>query len=274
MKIGTLLFAAVLSTAASVSSATGVRHDEGIGFYVGIDARATLPAGANPNHNRLSLLLDHGDHFHGIGTYSLVGPAPHPAILPTNANNRIPEMFSGEPGLTLTAGTGLYAGKLRSSVGASEYSHLGIASIRSLAGHAPASPEDVLLQSSGNRWSQTLDGVVVGLQMISATPGLKVGTEAVADLFAASDTILLGPGNTFEFQPVYWVAGSAMPGSYSASFRLVNVAAASPIGDSGSFHFDFAVAAAPVPEPEVYAMLVLGLPLVGWLARRRKAVTA
>jgi len=269
MKLGTLILSISLAAAAAPALADeGARHDEGIGYYVGIDGRATLPAGANPNHNRLTLLLDHGDHFHGIGTYSLSGPPPHPAVLPTNANNRVPEISSGEPGLPLAPGSGLYAGKLRSSIGASEYSFLGMSSIRTLAGFAPGSTEDILLQSSGNRWSQPLDGVVVGLQLVAATPGLKVGTEAVADLFAVSDTILLGPGNTFEYKPVYWVDAASAAGTYSASFRLVNLAVTSPIGDSGTFHFDFAVT--PVPEPELYALLALGLPLVGWMARRRR----
>ncbi|MBL8376378.1 MAG: PEP-CTERM sorting domain-containing protein [Burkholderiales bacterium] len=267
------LAAAVLITA-SMSAQAFVRHDEGIGFYVGFDNRAVFPSGGyaglpNPNHNRLSLLFDHGDHFHGIGTYSFVGPAPHPGVLDTNSNNRIPETYTGDPPLSLTAGSGLYAGRMRSSVGASEYSHLGIASIQTLSSFAPGTDENILFTSSGNRWSGSLTGVNVGLQLLNATPGLKIGTEAVLDLFALSSTILLGHGNTFEFKPVFSVAAAALPGTYTAEFKLVNLNPASPYGDSGRFYFDFAVAA-PVPEPSAYLMMLAGLIFMGTVAARRR----
>ncbi len=260
--------------AVSFAASAQVRHDEGIGFYVGFDALSTVASGGYAglpaiNNNRLTLLLDHGDHFHGIGAYSYVGPAPFPGIRDTSSNNRNPETFSLESPLPLNAGAGLYASRLRSSVGASEYSHLGIASIQSLAIYAPGSAEDILFHSSANRWSGSLTGVTVGLQLISATSGLKIGTESVVDLFALSSTILLGHGNTFEFKPVYSVAASAMPGTYSAAFKLVSLNPASPYADSGRFYYDFAVAA-PVPEPSSYLMMVAGLMFLTVAARRRR----
>lgn len=265
-------FAAVILAAVSLSAHAQVRHAEGIGLYVGLDSRAVFPSGGyaglpNPNHNRLTLLLDHGDHFHSIGTYSFVGPAPHPGVRDSSSNNRVPETFSAEPPLSLTAGGGLYSGRLRSSVGSSEYSYLGIASIQTLAGNAPGSAADVLLQSSGNRWSGSLTGVNVGLQLLNATPGLKIGTEAVLDLFSLSSTILLGHGNTFEFKPVFSVPSSALPGTYSAEFKLVNLNPASPYGESGRFYLDFAV---PVPEPSAYLMMLAGLVFMGAVAARRR----
>lgn len=268
--VGTFAFA--VAAALALPAAAGVRHAEGIGFYVGVDGRQSFPSGTyaglpNPNAGRLTLLFDHGDHFHGIGAYSYAGPPPYPAVRPTNSNNRIPETYTLEPPLPLAPGSGLYAGRLRSAVGASEYSFLGMASIQSLAGGAPGSDEEILFNSSGGRWNAPLDGVTVGLKLVSATPGLFVGTETASNLFGSgSDTILLGRGNTFEFKPVYWVDASAPAGTYSASFQLVNLAAASPFGDSGTFHFDFAV---PVPEPGTYAMLLAGLALLGLIARRR-----
>lgn len=265
-----------LALVVPLTAAAQVRWPDGIGLYVGIDARLTFPSGGysglfNPNHHRLTLLLDHGDHYHSIGGYSYTGPAPHPGVLDTSTNNRIPETFSGESPLDLVPGAGLYAGKLRTMAGPSEYGYLGIASVTTLSGFGAASTQEILYRSSANRWSASLAGAQVGLELLSATPGLKIGTESVANLFAVSDTILLGAGNTFEFKPVYWVEGTALAGSrYSAEFRLVNLAESSSIGDSGRFHFDFEVPAAPVPEPELFALLAIGLPLVGWMARRRR----
>lgn len=252
----------------------GVRHDEGIGFYIGVDGRTTIPSGGyaglpEANAGRLTLLFDHGDHFHGIGTYSYAGPAPHPAVRDTNANNRIPEVSSGEPGLSLSAGSGIYSGRLRSSVGDSEYSYLGMASLQSLSGFAPGSDETILFNSSGGRWNGSLAGVTVGLKLLSASAGLTIGTESLTNLFSVSDTILLGAGNAWTFKPVYSIADGVAPGTYSAEFQLVNLNPLSNIGDSGRFYFDFAVAAAPVPEPEAYAMMLCGLGLIALGVHRR-----
>ncbi|MBA4144031.1 MAG: PEP-CTERM sorting domain-containing protein [Nitrosospira sp.] len=258
---------------ASFNVSAAVRHHEGIGFYIGYDGLATVASStyaglSNPNADRLTLLLDHGEHFHGIGAYSYTGPASAPDVMPTNTNNRIPETYSLESPLPLGAGSGLYSGTLRSHAGSSEYSHLGIASIQSLAGHASESMEDILFQSSNNRWSGQLDNVQLGLRLVQSTPGLRVGSETTTDIYSTGDVFNLGMGNSFEFKPVYWVDAAAPEGIYSATFQLLNTGVGSPIGDSGTFHFDFAVS--PVPEPETYAMLVAGLFMVTAIARRRR----
>ncbi|SFW32583.1 all3515 family Zur-repressed PEP-CTERM protein [Nitrosovibrio sp. Nv17] len=269
---GTALGLAGLMILASLDASASSRHDEGIGFYVGYDALATIASGtyaslSNPNADRLTLLLDHGNHFHGIGTYGYAGPAGAPEILSTNSNNRIPEISSREDPLPLTAGSGLYGGTLRSGVGDSEYSYLGIASIQSLAGHVPGGVEDVLFHSSSNRWSGTLDGAQIALRLVNSTPGLHIGTEAIRDAYSGSDVFALGTGNDFEFKPIYWVDADAAAGVYSATFELLNTSAESPLLSSGTFSFDFAVS--PVPEPETYAMFTAGLFLLTWGARRR-----
>lgn len=254
--------------AASVSVAQeGARHDEGIGIYVGLDGRERLTSGtyaeqANPNFGRLTFLYDHGDHFHGIGTYSLTGPADAPTILPTNSNNRLPETFSLESPLPLTLGSGLFADTLRSRVGSSEYSHLGISSIHSLSGFPADSVESILYHSSDERWIGSLATTSIGLKLMSVSPGLHVGTETNKDLFKDSDTYLVGPGGAFDFLPTYWVDSAANPGTYSVELQLVDLATGGqPAAGSGSFFFDFAVTA--VPEPSALLLLGLGLALMG-----------
>ena len=263
---------AVLMIAVSPDVSASSRHDEGIGFYIGYDALTTINSGIytglpNPNANRLTLLLDHGNHFHGMGTYSYTGLLDAPEILPTSTNNRIPEISSGESPLLLTAGNDLYTGMLRSSVGSSEYSYLGIASIQSLAGHAPGSTEDILFHSSSDRWSGTLDGAQIGLRLVSSSPGLYIGTETILDLYEGSDIIALGAGNSLEFNPVYRVDANAAAGLYSATFELLNNSPDSFLQSSGLFSFDFSVAS--VPEPETYTMLTTGLFLLAWTRRKR-----
>ena len=56
----------LLAITAPVHAIEGVRWGEGIGLYVGVDSRITIPSGtfagtANPNAGRLTLLFDHGD---------------------------------------------------------------------------------------------------------------------------------------------------------------------------------------------------------------------
>lgn len=257
---------------ASFNVSASSRHDEGIGFYIGYDGLATIASGTyagltNPNAGRLTLLLDHGEHFHGIGAYSYSGTASAPNVLPTNANNRIPEISSLENPLPLEMGSGLYDGTLRSAVGSSEYSHLGIASIQSLASHVSGSTESILFQSSSNRWSGPLNDVELGLRFIESTEGLHVGTETTKDIYGTGDVFNLGRGNNFEFKPIYWVDASAPGGIYSATFELLNMETGSSIKDSGTFRLDFAVS--PIPEPGTYAMLLTGLFFVAWAARKR-----
>lgn len=259
-----------------------LRAAEGIGFYIGTDSLATIASGtyaglANPNFGRLTLLLDHGNHFHGIGTYSYVGSADAPVINGTSANNRIPELsarIAPAPGaLALSAGSGDFAGKLVSGVLAEdvphhEYSYLGISSIQSLGDGLPGSAEDVLFNSSASRWNALLDDVQIGLKLEYITPGLKVAANGDMDLFDAGNLYLLGAGNDFDFVPSFYTDAGAAPGTYTAQFSLVNLGSNLNVRDGGTFHIDFAVAA-PVPEPAGWAMLLGGLLMVGMVSARR-----
>jgi len=272
----------LLAITAPAHAIDGVRWGEGIGLYVGVDSRITIPTGtfagmANPNAGRLTLLFDHGDHFHGIGAYSLTGTAAAPVVTPTSANNRLPEPYTvvspATAAIPLTAsGSGAYAGHWVSSVLAAgqptyEYSHLGIASIQSLNDLSPAS--DVLFHSSGDRWSANYQGVTVGLQLVNATAGLMVGFGNNLNVFGSSATYALGAGGSFEAMPTFYVSESAAAGMYSAQFRLVNLGTNSNVANSGNFFFDFSVAQ-PIPEPQTWAMLLAGLAVVASLAHKRR----
>jgi hypothetical protein len=126
--------------------------------------------------------------------------------------------------------------------------------------------ENILFQSSNNRWSGTLNNVELGLRLVESTEGLHVGTESTKDIYSTDDVFNLGMSNNFEFKPIYWVDLSAPGGIYSATFELLNTETGSSIKDSGTFHLDFAVS--PIPEPSTYAMLLAGLFFVTRAARR------
>ncbi|WP_018411253.1 all3515 family Zur-repressed PEP-CTERM protein [Methyloversatilis thermotolerans] len=278
-----LVLSASLMVSLPSHAAEPLRADEGIGFYIGIDSLATITSGtfagqANPNYGRLTFLFDHGNHFHGIGAYSYSGTADAPVINGTNANNRLPELYSRIdplPGtLALTTGSGDYAGKwvsgvLGEDVAHHEYSYLGMSSIQSLSGGAAGSAESVLFNSSSERWNAALDGVQVALKLEYATPGLKVAANGDMDLFDSGNLYLLGSGNSFDFLPTFWVDSTAAAGTYTAQFSLVNLGSNTAVRDSGTFYIDFAVPA-PVPEPASWALFVGGLLMLSQVARRRR----
>jgi hypothetical protein len=278
--------ALVLSFSSSLATADELsRGDEGIGYYIGVDTRPTLPTGtyaglANPNLNRLTYLLDHGDHYHTFGSYTLTGPASSPTVVDTNANNRIPEPFSRvspeTQALNLIWNPGLGLWWSNGDLG-SEYDVLGVASVQTLDGRGGMA--QTLFNSSGNRWSASFEGVTVGLRLLSSTSGLTIGslnpdgTLSDANVFDTGNTFTLGGSNDLEFRPVFWVNGGGAPGTYTAEFQLVNLSRnLNPnVLDGGRFYVDVAV---PVPEPETYALFLAGLVGIGLVVRRRSAVTA
>ncbi len=237
-------------------------------YYIGIDNRTapfTAPAGDgggaypdNPNYNRLTLLLNHGDHYHGIGAYTYTGPAATPVLNDTSSNNRLPETYSGQSPLPLLPGAGLYAGKKTSQeVLGLTYSDLEMRNTQSLAG-----VDDILFNSSANRWKAAFDAAHIHIELLSvSSPDLKVGSATNPNAFAFGDAHL-GDGNEiFSFTPVLWVDATAPAGSYWAEFQLTDLSG--NFGNSGRFFIDVQ----NVPEPTNLALG--GLALLGVVMKRR-----
>lgn len=234
-------------------------------YYIGIDNRTAPFSGYpdNPNFGRLTLLYAHGNHYHGIGTYAYSGLPESPVLQDTSGNNRLPEISSGQPGIPLVPGSGVYAGKRTTAAQPGvPFSDLEMRNVHSLVG-----VDDVLFNSSSNRWNADFAGADVHLKLVSVSdPALHVGT--LTDPFALSvgGDLHVGEGDEhFSFMPVLWVDSSAPIGNYWAEFQLVD--GSGTYGDSGRFFMDVSV----VPEPS--ALILGGMGLVGlacWARRRTK----
>lgn len=243
-------------------------------YYVGIDGRSTITTGTyaglpNPNHERLTFLLNHGDHYHGIGAYSYSGPAGSPVINPTNSNNRIPEISSGQSPLPLFPGDGPNAGRWVSQpVDGLEYSKTNAwGPTNRLQGFAPGSEEHTLFNSSGGRWTGSLEGMSLALEAVGLTPGLQVMDQTGTTILdSPGDIHPLGEGSTFVFEPTFYTTENALS-LYTGSFRLIDLNNASR--NSGVFHLDFT----PVPLPAAAWLMLSGLGAVVGLARRRQGAS-
>lgn len=239
-------------------------------YFIGVDGLSTIGSGiytglSNPNAGRLTFLFAHPDevqpslsHYHSIGAYSYSGPADNPTINSTNANNRLPETFSGQSPLPLLSGSGIHSGRLFSqALPDLEYSNLQMHSTQSLNGFAAGTTEDFLFHSSGNRWSGALDGAMVGLQLVGITSGLHIANELGETILSSlNDIYNLGWGNNLAFLPTFFTSDDAIGGIYSASFRLVDLSGR--FRESGVFNFDFQVSH-QVSEPVTILLLFAGL---------------
>lgn len=248
-----------LLTALSLSHTALAEALGGSEYFVGRDRRETLNSGvysglANPNFGRLTMLWNDIDHFHSIGAYSYSGPVESPTVISTNANNRIPEIHSLQPPLPLALGSGaLYGDKLvNQHEPGLTYSAIGLLAIDALYGNASGSPEDILLNSSAGRWSGSVGGTTVAIELISISNGLNVGDADTLDLFETNSVYSLGAGAAIDFAPVFWTLSNAAPDTYSATFRFLDVGPAGVLSAGGTFSFDFT----PAPVP---------LPAAGWL---------
>jgi hypothetical protein len=255
-------------TFAAIAALAPAAQAAGVGYYVGRDNTALTGGNPNPNHERLTLLFNHGNHFHSIGR---VGAA----------TGELPESYIGGA-ITLFNGTGANAGRFVSQAyqsdtdPASEFSDLRFSSIHNLDGFDPGSEEFILYNSSGQRWNTLgLDDALVALEVVSMSAGLSafVSTDS-AIASSAGDRLVLGDGNSFLSSLTFLTdLGLAHNTALSATFRLVDLSTGgSPYGGSGEFRFSLAT----VPEPGSIAMAGLGLAGAAGLAlarsRRRRVL--
>jgi hypothetical protein len=283
-----------LALAAAVLFGANLSHAEIVEFYVGVDGRTTLTSGSysglpNPNAGRLTFLYAHqyigvierpgqtpltlfNNHYHTIGSYTYAGPTNNPVVVPTNTNFRIPEPSSGQQPLTLVLETnGLFAGKLINKKTVEHYSDPRIRSVHDILLHRTAtatnqfgygSGEYVMFHSSGGRWTNRLDGVVVAMELVEKTPGLHVGTtNQIHVLINPGDRVVMGNGNSFEFIPVVWAEPDTPPGTYVLRFKLVDVSGGpSPVLESGIVTFWYRVP--PEPQLSIAKTVTVKMPAV------------
>lgn len=277
--IGTLRRAALAALASLTLAAAHAASGPIANYYVGIDGRQTLVSGpyigrTNPAFGRLQLFYAHqfpetplNNHYHGIGAYAYVGDTNNPTIVETNANNRIPETYTGQAPLTLVPGGTNYPGKLVSAPTAEHYSDLTIRSVHTLRDHVAAGVTNawgwgsgpyVMFFSSGGTRTNPLAGSRVAWELVEKSPALHVGV--VGDegaLKNPGDRVLLGEGDHWEAKPIVWADESTPPGSYYVRLRLVDLNGLVP--QSGVATFDYQVSGGPAVE--IAKTVTLDLPL-------------
>ncbi|MBW4448787.1 MAG: PEP-CTERM sorting domain-containing protein [Spirirestis rafaelensis WJT71-NPBG6] len=283
-----LAAAGVLSTTFAPAQAHGsdTDHDH-TEFFIGLDGLNVLDRGTyagldNPNYNRLTLLFAHREedpttnHFHGIGAYSYSGTVDNPIINSTSTNNRIPETYTNQPPLTLLPGTGIYRDRLISGLTNDEYSNLKIEPIASLK-NAPEPEDQYLYNSSNGRWQPSLEGATIGLQLASISNGLNIVNSGGVDILkSVGDIYTIGTSDSFSFTPTFWTDAAAPLGTYSATFKLVDLGSdnnRTAFKESGTFSFDFQVK--KVPEPSaIFGLGIIGLLTVSLSQLKKRTSTS
>lgn len=270
-------------------------------YYIARDARQTIPESgappmpgapgttnygglANPNYNRLTFLLSHGDHYHAKSPYTYYGPnaGAATAVQPFNGSaagvpgNYLPEGATAAPFAMEQAG-GVWGNKWRTPAQPTPggtYPDFRIKSVDDLATYPAGSPEQILLTSGGTspagRFAGSLAGSNLRLTLVSASPGMGVyDSSGNALITSTGGSHNLGNGSTVDFTPVLAMPAGTAAGNYFATFTLTDTGtgnAGGPWLDSGQFTFNVSV-----PEPSSLMLLPVGL-LALASRRRRRAI--
>lgn len=264
----------LLSLASLAATAQADPTYPGVGYYVSRDANPMVGSNPNPNYGRLTLLYNHGNHFHSIGRFG-GGPA------------LLPESYQGpDARIDLFLGSGDHAGRFVSSyyddgTPSSEYSDLRFDSIRNLSGFEAGSAEEILFSSSNRRYVSgpensehplSLEGSLVALEIVEMSSGLhaSIGDQVGSEV---GDLLTLGAGDTFSTLLTFFTdTGVGRFMDMTAVFRLVDLSTGnSPIEGSGEFRYNLRT----TPEPSTYLMFGLGLATAAGLhyrSRRRLAL--
>lgn len=231
-------------------------------YYIGRDKLATFTSGtysglANPNFDRLTFLLGHGNHYHSKSSYIYTGPAGSPVVRPWPNGFFLPEPSQG-PSFQLRPGSGVFAGKNRSGlgIGTEEQWDFRLRSVDYLSTFTPGNLENTLFNSSGGRWNGSLAGSDLWLNLHSISAGLKIADPlGNVILDTAGQSFNLGDAMSLDFTPVVFVDETAPYGDYFARFTLSDTQAVNPWQDSGQFEFRFS----HVPEPASGSLLLVAL---------------
>lgn len=272
-----LAIAVAMTTA--IATVTAPARAEFVSYYIGVDDLETIASGAyaglpNPNYNHLTFLFAHtyadtpaSNHYHSKAIRTYTGPAASPTVI-RSASDYVPE--GTNPPINLSAGAGIYAGKLVSNPYTDpldpvfHFSQLAHGSTDSLAGFASGSGEQILFDSSNGRWNSPAAAAHLHAEIVSLTPGLNVGDATTLNVGGVGTELhLTDPGELLDFTPVLWTDASATPGTYEAVFRFFDEDGT--FGDSGDVRFRVAV----VPEPGALVLVTLAAP-VALIVRRAR----
>ncbi|WP_165248701.1 all3515 family Zur-repressed PEP-CTERM protein [Paludisphaera soli] len=260
----------IVCALALLGAASSTRADM-VNYYIGVDSLATIASGtyaglANPNAGRLTLLYNHGDHYHSKGIFVYTGPnVGVDTEVRISPSNYLPE--GSAPPFALTPGSGVFAGMLVSGQTPDvEGSDIRFGSVDALMGFPADAEETILLNSSGGRWNGSIAQADLVIELVGATAGLSILDASGHSLFGAGSTLALGLGvASLDFAPIF---AAAAPGDYVASFRLRDLSGT--FGDSGVFEYRFNAA---VPEPGSLALSAIGGLVVSALALRNRLRT-